>query len=106
MKGLSLHDREIVLVHGARTPFGTFCGVFTGVSATDLGVIAAKEAIRTSLWDFAGAVRGHGGAPGWLMRDLQYEAREDAVRRPLSYDRTSTRLALQKLQQHARLFQR
>jgi acetyl-CoA acetyltransferase family protein len=38
----------VVIAHGARTPFGTFCGAFTNVSATDLAVVAAKEAMLRS----------------------------------------------------------
>jgi acetyl-CoA acyltransferase 2 len=37
---------EIVLLPGARTPFGKFCGSLRELSATDLGVIAAEAAIR------------------------------------------------------------
>lgn len=48
MKGFQLRDREIVIVHGARTPFGTFCGSLKDLSANDLGVIAAKEALKRS----------------------------------------------------------
>ena len=32
---------DIVFLSGKRTPFGTFNGVFTDISAIDLGVIAA-----------------------------------------------------------------
>jgi acetyl-CoA acetyltransferase family protein len=37
---------DIVFLSGKRTAFGTFNGVFTGVSATDLGVHASKAAIE------------------------------------------------------------
>lgn len=37
---------DIVLLEGARTPFAEFCGSFRDISATDLGAIAAQEAIR------------------------------------------------------------
>ena len=37
---------DIVFLAGKRTPFGTFNGVFSGVSATDLGVIASKAALE------------------------------------------------------------
>ncbi len=39
---------EIVLLEGARTPFAKISGSFRDISATELGVIAAKEAIRKS----------------------------------------------------------
>jgi len=39
-------SQEIVFLSGKRTPFGTFNGVFSGLSATDLGVIASEAAIQ------------------------------------------------------------
>jgi len=38
--------REVVIVSAARTPIGTFGGKLASLSAVDLGVIAAKEAIK------------------------------------------------------------
>jgi acetyl-CoA acetyltransferase family protein len=38
-------DRDIVVLGGARTPFGTFMGSLRDISAIDLTTIAAKEAI-------------------------------------------------------------
>ncbi|MBL7906833.1 MAG: acetyl-CoA C-acetyltransferase [Bacteroidales bacterium] len=38
--------REVVIVSAARTPIGTFGGSLAGVGAVDLGVTAAKEAIK------------------------------------------------------------
>jgi acetyl-CoA acetyltransferase family protein len=38
--------RDIVLVDGARTPFGTFCGSLKDHSAIDLGVVASKGALQ------------------------------------------------------------
>lgn len=40
--------KEIVVLNGARTPFAEFCGSLRSVSAIDLGVIAAGEAIKRS----------------------------------------------------------
>ncbi|GAB7386394.1 acetyl-CoA C-acetyltransferase [Bacillaceae bacterium] len=37
---------DIVLIEGARTAFADFCGSFREISATDLGAIAAREAMR------------------------------------------------------------
>ncbi|EPR28895.1 3-ketoacyl-CoA thiolase [Geobacillus sp. WSUCF1] len=37
---------DIVLIEGARTPFAKFCGSFREISATDLGAIAAREAMK------------------------------------------------------------
>ncbi|MCI0331536.1 MAG: acetyl-CoA C-acetyltransferase [candidate division Zixibacteria bacterium] len=39
---------EIVVLNGARTPFGEFGGSLRGLSATELGVVAASEAIQRS----------------------------------------------------------
>ncbi|HYK54017.1 MAG TPA: beta-ketoacyl synthase N-terminal-like domain-containing protein, partial [Candidatus Eremiobacteraceae bacterium] len=39
---------EIVIVDGARTPFGNFGGTLKDVSAIDLGVVAAKGALQRS----------------------------------------------------------
>ncbi|NLB32630.1 MAG: acetyl-CoA C-acyltransferase, partial [Tissierellia bacterium] len=38
--------KKAVIVSAARTPIGSFGGVFASLSAIDLGVIAAKEAIK------------------------------------------------------------
>jgi acetyl-CoA acyltransferase 2 len=44
----SLSDNDIVIVAGARTPFGNLGGELAALSATDLAVAAATEAIRRS----------------------------------------------------------
>ena len=41
-------DRAIVILAGARTPFGKFGGALKDLSATDLGVIAAQAALKCS----------------------------------------------------------
>lgn len=41
-------DRDIVILGGARTPFGTFMGSLKDITANDLGTIAAREAIQRS----------------------------------------------------------
>src|SRR3990170_7798515 len=40
--------KDIVIVNGARTPMAEYNGHFTDISAIDLGVIAAKEALSRS----------------------------------------------------------
>lgn len=40
--------KEIVIIDGARTPMAEYNGHFTDISAIDLGVVAAKEALRRS----------------------------------------------------------
>src|SRR5919205_448906 len=39
-------EREIVILDGARTPVGTFGGVFKNTTATELGVVAAQGALE------------------------------------------------------------
>jgi len=41
-------NSEVVIVDGARTPMAEYNGVFSGISAIDLGVVAAKEALARS----------------------------------------------------------
>jgi acetyl-CoA acyltransferase 2 len=43
-----IHDGDIVIVAGARTPFGNLGGALSDVSATDLAVAAAQAAIARS----------------------------------------------------------
>ncbi len=38
--------KDIVLVEGARTPFGTYCGALKDHSAIDLGVVASRGALQ------------------------------------------------------------
>jgi acetyl-CoA acyltransferase 2 len=40
--------KEIYILNGARTPFGSFGGVLKDVGATELGVTASKEAMKRS----------------------------------------------------------
>jgi acetyl-CoA C-acetyltransferase len=40
--------REVVILRGARTPFGTFGGALRDVSPVDLGVVAARGALERS----------------------------------------------------------
>jgi acetyl-CoA acetyltransferase family protein len=42
------HDDDVVLVAGARTPFGNLGGALADLTATDLGVVAAQAAIERS----------------------------------------------------------
>jgi acetyl-CoA acetyltransferase family protein len=44
-------EKEIVIVDGARTPMAEYNGLFSDVSAIDLGVVAAKEALARSATD-------------------------------------------------------
>ncbi len=42
---MSVKDSDVVVVAGARTPFGNFGGALSELTATDLGVLAAEAAI-------------------------------------------------------------
>lgn len=46
-----LSSREIVIVEGARTPFGGFMGSLATLSATDLSVLASKRALEKAKLD-------------------------------------------------------
>src|SRR5436309_15239632 len=43
--------KEIVIIDGARTAFGTYGGALRDTSATELGIIAAKGALEKSKVD-------------------------------------------------------
>lgn len=43
-----LNDNDVVVIAGARTPFGNFGGALASLTATDLGVAAAEAAIARS----------------------------------------------------------
>src|SRR5437763_11613356 len=43
--------KEVVIIDGARTPFGTYGGALRDTSATDLGIIASKAALERSKVD-------------------------------------------------------
>src|SRR5579864_798479 len=45
---MSNNGKSVVIVNGARTPFGNFGGALRDVTAIDLGVIAAKAAMSRS----------------------------------------------------------
>ncbi|MGH2501452.1 MAG: acetyl-CoA C-acyltransferase, partial [Ktedonobacterales bacterium] len=46
MANEQLNDRDVVVLGGARTPFGVFMGSLKDVSAIELGVIAARGALE------------------------------------------------------------
>jgi len=48
---MSINGKSVVIVNGARTPFGNFGGALRDVSAIDLGVVAAKAALSRSRVD-------------------------------------------------------
>ncbi|MBI4543806.1 MAG: acetyl-CoA C-acyltransferase [Gemmatimonadetes bacterium] len=46
--GTQGHNRDVVFLSGRRTGFGSFGGTLKGLSATELGVIAARAAIESA----------------------------------------------------------
>jgi acetyl-CoA acyltransferase 2 len=48
MTSRPVHDDDVVLIAGARTPFGNLGGALANLTATDLGVAAAQAAIERS----------------------------------------------------------
>ena len=48
MTGSDFNHSDVVLLEGVRTPFGSFGGTLSRFSATELGIMAAKGAIRKS----------------------------------------------------------
>ncbi|TNE58805.1 MAG: thiolase family protein [Bacteroidetes bacterium] len=45
-KGIGIRYDDIYLVNGARTPFGKLCGTLGNISPTDLGIYAARAALK------------------------------------------------------------
>jgi acetyl-CoA acyltransferase 2 len=43
---MPLPDKKIVILSAARTPFGKFCGALKDLTATELGVVAARAALE------------------------------------------------------------
>ena len=65
---------EVVIASAARTPIGSFQGVFSGLTASDLGAVVVREAVKRAgarpehvdriITDLAG--RSEAGAPVFL----------------------------------------
>ena len=41
-----MSQQDVVIASAARTPIGSFQGAFSGLSASDLGAVAVREAVR------------------------------------------------------------
>ena len=73
-------SKEVFLVGSVRTPIGRFGGALAGLTAADLGVVAAREALRRAGLDPAGVedvlwgcARQAGGGPN-VARQISYRA--------------------------------
>lgn len=73
--------RQVFLLEGARTAFGSFGGGLTGVNATELGTVAAKAALERAGVDpgdvdnvvFGNVIGGHNGA-AYIARHIGLNA--------------------------------
>jgi acetyl-CoA acetyltransferase family protein len=73
-------SNDLVIVHGARTPFGAFGGGLAGQTATDLAVAAGKEAIKRSKVDPRQVDQVVMGNVLQTSKDAIYLARHVAIR--------------------------
>ncbi|RAK14089.1 acetyl-CoA C-acetyltransferase [Anoxybacillus vitaminiphilus] len=78
--------KEVVLIEGARTPFAEFCGSFREISATDLGAIAAREAIRKAKIEPEEVDQVVFGNVQQSSRDAHYLARHVGLKAHLPID--------------------
>src|SRR6202048_1170846 len=79
--------KDIVIVNGARTPMAEYNGHFNDITAIDLGVIAAKEALSRS--GFAPEEIDHVIVGNALQTsgDAIYGARHVALKAGIPFDR-------------------
>ena len=90
MKGIDfLANREIVVVQGARTPFGAYLGSLSNLTATDLAVIASKEAIRRTQIDPQDIDQAIFGNVIQSSSDAAYLARHVALRSGMTKESTA-----------------
>ena len=77
---MAVEDRDIVVLSGARTPFGTYMGSLKDMSAIDLGVIAAREALKRAQVDPADVDQVVFGNVLQTSKDAIYAARHIALK--------------------------
>ena len=59
-------QKAVVIASAVRTPIGSFQGVFSSLSASDLGAVAVREAVRRAAGkpeDVDRGIRVQGGPP-------------------------------------------
>ncbi|MDE3229219.1 MAG: acetyl-CoA C-acyltransferase, partial [Chloroflexota bacterium] len=76
----SVNDRDVVVLGGARTPFGVFMGSLKDVSAIELGAIAARGALERSGVDAADVDQVFFGNVLQTSKDAIYFARHIALK--------------------------
>ena len=74
------HDKDVVVLSGKRTGFGTFGGSLKNFTATDLGVVASRAAIETAGIDAAQVQHTFYGNALQTSADAIYLARHVALR--------------------------
>jgi acetyl-CoA C-acetyltransferase len=74
------NDRDIVILGGARTPFGAFMGALKDISAIELGAIAAREALARSGVAAADVDQVVFGNVLQTSKDANYHARHIALK--------------------------
>jgi acetyl-CoA acyltransferase 2 len=72
---MTLQDNDVVVIEGARTPVGSFLGSLERLSATELGAIAATEAIKRAKLDAAAIGAVYFGNVLQSSKDAAYLAR-------------------------------
>src|SRR5262245_11131988 len=77
---MSFAERDIVVLGGARTPFGTFMGSLKDVSAIELGAIAAKAALERAHVDATQVDQVIFGNVMQTSKDAIYFARHIALK--------------------------
>src|SRR5262245_1892589 len=77
---MSFAERDIVVLGGARTPFGTFMGSLKDVSAIELGAIAAKAALERAHVDATQVDQVIFGNVMQTSKDAIYFARHVALK--------------------------
>src|SRR2546430_4386572 len=80
-------DSEIVILEGARTPMAEYNGSFSDVSAIDLGVVAAREALVRSATDPAEIDHTIIGNALQTSGDAIYGARHVGLKAGIPFDR-------------------
>jgi acetyl-CoA acetyltransferase family protein len=80
MANATVNDRDVVVLGGARTPFGVFMGSLKEVSAIDLGAIAARGALERSGVDPKDVDQVFFGNVLQTSKDAIYLARHIALR--------------------------
>ena len=93
MNGIDfLKNREVVVVAGARTPFGAYLGSLSGMTATELAIYASKSAIQKAGIDPLEIDQSIFGNVMQSSADAAYLARHVALHSGMRIDATAITL--------------